>query len=148
MDIYSTTLFILTALVNVILIPTILLFFSNEYFETWQPVPFLMLGTVFSALSGFLAVSYTAAKNTTGALKTVLWGGIISIFLNYILIPKYGIVGAGLSSTISYFILFIIRYKDTQKLIKEVKGKLCFKFQEYGNPNYIKSNQYKGEYKI
>lgn len=109
-------LFTVTSIIIAIIKP----FFSlldSSYFVAWKVVPLLILSTVFSSFSGFIGANYVAAKSTIGVFKTSVYGGIISLVLNYILIPRYGLVGAGLSSMISFFITFYIRYQDTQKFV-------------------------------
>lgn len=93
------------------------LLFSDAYFSAWIVVPFLLLGFVFSSLSSYLGSNYVAAKQTKGVLKTSVYGGILSVLLNFLLIPTYGIIGAGLSSMASFFLIFLIRYFDTRKYI-------------------------------
>lgn len=91
--------------------------FSEAYFTSWKVVPFLLLGTVFSSFSGFLGTNYVAAKETKGVFKTSIYGGGMSLVLNFILIPYFGIIGAGLSSMISFFFMFVLRVVDTRKFI-------------------------------
>lgn len=91
------------------------LLFSIEFFTAWKITPFLILGTVFSNLSSFLGTSYIVEKQTAGVFKTSIYGGLISLILNLLLIPNFGITGAGISSFISFLIMFLIRYVDTKK---------------------------------
>lgn len=116
-DLYMSILFVSVSFIILILKPMFNLLFSDAYFEAWKPVPFLLVGTIFSALSGFLGVAYTASGKTTGVLTTSIYGGIASFISSITLIPIFGITGAGLSSTISFFIMFLIRYFDTKKLL-------------------------------
>lgn len=124
-DFYSTVfsylsivLFMATAGILTFTKPLFSMFFTTEYFAAWQPVPFLMIGVVFSSFSGFFGTNYTASKETGGVFRTSIYGGISTLILNLILIPTFGLIGAGLSSTFSFFIVFIIRYFDTKKYIK------------------------------
>lgn len=90
---------------------------SEDFYSSWKYVPLLLLGVVFSSFSGFIATNYNAAKQTQGVFKTSFIGGILSIFLNVIFIPRLGINGAGLSIVISFSVTWIIRYFDTKKII-------------------------------
>lgn len=92
--------------------------FAQEYFLAWRVVPFLLLGTVYSSFSSYLGTNYVAAKQTKGVFKTSVYGGIISLILNTLFIPTIGIVGAGISSMVSFFIMFLIRYFDTRQFIE------------------------------
>lgn len=116
-NLYSAILLLATSFIIIILKPLFQILFAQNYFESWMPVPFLLLASTFSALSGFIGVSYTAAKSTRGVFKTSAVGGVASIVLNFIFIPTFGIVGAGISSMISFFIMFYARYLGTKELI-------------------------------
>jgi len=94
------------------------LFFAAEYFYAWRIVPFLLLGTIFSSFSTFLGTNYIAAKQTKGVFKTSVYGGIISLILNIAFIPSIGLVGAGISSMVSFFAMFLLRYFDTRQYIE------------------------------
>lgn len=99
--------------------------FAADFIESWKVAPFLILGAVFSSFSGFLGTNYIAAKETKGVFKTSVYGGVISIVLNLIFIPTLGILGAGISSAISFFVMFLLRYFDTKQYIKmEINWKL------------------------
>lgn len=117
LDIYLSLLLLVTA--GIIIIVKILFFsvFSVEYASSWQPVPFLVLGTVFSSMSSFLGTAYTASKKTEGVFRTSIYGGIISLVLNIAFIPTLGIIGAGISSMVSFFSMFLIRYFDTKDIL-------------------------------
>lgn len=91
--------------------------FSADFYSSWQVVPFLLLGTIFSSFSSFLGTNYVVAKQTKGVFKTSFYGGVISLICNGVLIPLFGIIGAGLSSMLSFFAIFIIRYYDTKDYV-------------------------------
>lgn len=92
-------------------------FVAPEYYTTWQYVPFLLLGVVFSSYSGFIGANYIAAKQTKGVFKTSIYGGIVNIIANVILIPLFGINGAGLATMLSFFAMWVLRIKDTKQFI-------------------------------
>src|SRR5699024_7005717 len=69
-DLYSGMLFLVTASIIIILKPLFDWALAADFFNSWQPVPFLLLGSVFSALSGFIGVAYTASKQTKGVFRT------------------------------------------------------------------------------
>lgn len=123
----SSFLLIGTSGIIVILKPAFGLLFSSDYYEAWIVVPFLMLSAVFSSFSGFLGTNYIAAKQTKGVFKTSVYGGIISITLNFGLISTLGIIGAGISSMLSFAAIWILRLYDTKKFIDmQTNWKLFF----------------------
>src|SRR5699024_9624918 len=76
-DLYSGVLLLSTSLVIVTIIPLFDWALSVDFYTAWESVPFLLLGSVFSALSGFIGVAYTASKQTKGVFKTSIYGGLI-----------------------------------------------------------------------
>lgn len=90
---------------------------SAEFHEAWKYVPFLLISSLFGAISGYLGTFYVATKKTKGMFLTTLYGGILSILLNVLLIPLWGIMGAAVSAMLSYFLVWIIRLYDIQKYV-------------------------------
>lgn len=112
---YASLLFIVSSGTLIFLKIAFNILFETNYFAAWQATPFLILGSVFSALSSFVGVTYTASKATSGVFKTSIIGGGVSVLLNFILIPQLGIVGAGISSMVSFFLMLMTRIYDTKK---------------------------------
>lgn len=112
----STGLFFSSLLIMMILKPLFSNLFSEDYFLAWTVSPFLLLGAIFSSFSNFLGATYIAKKQTIGVFKTSIYGGLLSLIINVILIPMIGLVGAGISSMLSFMLMFYLRYRDTQKL--------------------------------
>jgi O-antigen/teichoic acid export membrane protein len=90
---------------------------SNEFYQSWEFVPFLLIGIIFSSFSGFLGTNYIAAKQTGGVFRTSVIGGIVNVIANIIFIPLVGTNGAGISTMISFFVVWVLRYYDTKKYI-------------------------------
>ena len=93
-------------------------FVSNEYFTAWKYVPFLLIGSLFVTLGTFLSSSYSANKDSKGFLFSGLFGALINIILNFVLIPSFKAYGAAIATCLSYITVFIYRYIDTQKYVK------------------------------
>lgn len=113
----ASFLFLGTSAILILLKPMFNLLFSADYYSGWLTVPFLLLSAVFSSFSGFLGTNYIAAKKTGGVFKTSVYGGIISIILNFVLISRFGLIGAGLSSMISFLVMWLLRLYDTKNLV-------------------------------
>lgn len=98
---------------------TALRYFVNDvYFEAWKVIPFILLGTIFSSFAEFVGISYLAAQQTKGLMKTTFYSAILSLILNLILVPIMGINGTGVAMIISYLALLIVRLKDTADFVK------------------------------
>lgn len=113
----SSIMFNVVSFLIIVIKPLFHFFFSTEYYNAWEVSPFLLLGAVFSAFSSFLGATYIATKDTGGVFKTSIIGGVMSIILNFALMPTIGIVGSGISSMLSFYCMYVLRLRDTQKNI-------------------------------
>lgn len=111
---------LIMACVGIIIIikPVMYYFLPLEYYKAWQYVPILSYGLIFYCYASFIGVNYIATKNTKGIFKTSLLSGVINIALNFILIPKYSLLGAVVATFLSYLILFIIRMKESKDIVE------------------------------
>lgn len=116
--VYYKLLFMMGSGILMVIIPTLELIVSDSFSKSWILVPFLVLGVIYQSLSGFLGVNYTASHKTKGAFLTSVYGGIASVISNMIFIPLFGLFGASLSASVSFFIMWYLRLKDTQEYVK------------------------------
>ncbi len=91
--------------------------FAKDFYSAWQFVPFLVVASMFSANSGFLAAIYRAAKKTTSLFVSVLCGSVLNIILNLILIQTIGTVGAAVATAVSFAVVWIVRVLLVQKIM-------------------------------
>lgn len=115
--IYYQLLFISTSAILVILKPLIKVIVAPNFYISWRYVPLLLLSVLYSSLSSFFGQFYIASKKTNGLFTTTILGAIVNVSLNIFLLPTIGLQGAGLSSTISFFILWGVRMRDSKKLV-------------------------------
>lgn len=92
--------------------------FANSYYEGWRFVPMLMISAMFSSHSGFLAAAFRAEKKTNSILISVLIGSLFNVLLNYYLIKLIGVIGAAISTAISFFVVWVIRFYMAQRIVK------------------------------
>lgn len=116
-NIFSTVMLLSTSLILIALKFIMKFLVSEAFYISWEYVPFLLLGVIFSSFSGFLGTNYIALKKTNGVFKTSVVGAVANIILNIILIPNVGINGAGIATAISFAIVWIIRIYDTKEFV-------------------------------
>ncbi|WP_125605049.1 lipopolysaccharide biosynthesis protein [Lapidilactobacillus bayanensis] len=114
---YSDFLFLGSSIILLFLRPFMRLFVSTSYYNSWKYVPFLLVAIIYSSFATFLGTNYVAAKQTAGAFTTTIVGAILNVVLNFILVKPFGLYGAGLSSAISYLVMWLVRVKDTQRFV-------------------------------
>jgi O-antigen/teichoic acid export membrane protein len=92
------------------------IFTTSAYVDAYRVVPFIAASVVTYTIGAYFAVGIALSKKTIH----IAWAGIITaavnIVLSLIVIPWLGMVGAALSSWISYFLLALILLSVSQKL--------------------------------
>ena len=82
-------------------------------------MPFLLVAISFFSFAQFLGSIYSANKKTSMAFATNLIGVAVSLTFNIILVSvlKVGIIGSAIATLCSYFVLWIVRIRDTGKIV-------------------------------
>ena len=88
----------------------IMLFFSTDYYNSIQIIPVISLAYLISQNSALLNVMMYQKKKTKIVMYITLGSAVLNILLNYILIPRIGIMGAAYATLISFFAVFISSY--------------------------------------
>jgi len=110
---------VLSASIIFIILPTLMrVIVADDYFQALQYIPLLIIVAVFSAFQAFIGTNYTASKDSLGALTTSSGAAVISVLLNYLLIPLLGLYGAAIATLFSYIFVFTLRFHGTKKHVK------------------------------
>lgn len=125
-NIYYTLLFIGSSFILIILKPFLHIIIDASYYESWKMVPMLLMAVMYQSFSSFLGTIYTASKETKGTFSTSVYAGIVSIIASGLLIPTLGIIGASISTAISFISMTIFRYYDTRKFLNIELNKVIF----------------------
>lgn len=92
--------------------------FAKEFFIAWRYVPLLTVSAMFASHGGFLASSFRAAKKTKSLFGSVLLGSVLNIGLNWTLIPEYGALGATIATSISFTVIWFVRFVLSQSIVE------------------------------
>lgn len=89
--------------------------FGPEYLSAVNSLKILAVGGMIASLS-WIPNSLVLAKGKSKIiLYNILFTSILNLFLNIILVPKYGIEGAAFSTTVSKILLTIILFIEIKK---------------------------------
>lgn len=83
------------------------LFFGERYIAAAAPMSVFAIGVGFLTVFYILSFAINGAGYVKTPMKLAVGGVILMIILNFLLIPRYGLVGAALSTTIVSFILMV-----------------------------------------
>lgn len=110
----------------VILKPFMKIYTSPNFYSSWHFVPFLLTAAVVANLSGFLGTIFIAAKKTGQIFSTTIVGMILNLVVNLLLIPLFGVNGAGIGSTIGFLAVTMLRLRRSKKFVKISLDKSLF----------------------
>lgn len=88
--------------------PVVIMLYGVEYEAVAYGIYSLLWGIVIFPFYRFLASYFASEKRLEIGIFASIVGIIVNIIANVLLIPRYGIVGAGAASSISYSVLSII----------------------------------------
>lgn len=89
-----------------------------KYFGAADAVGILSIGMIFSASIQVTSIGIYVAKKTKKLAYLTVIAAILNTGLNYVLIPKFGMVGAAWATTLTYVYLTSSYLYTGQKLIK------------------------------
>jgi PST family polysaccharide transporter len=107
-----------------------MLLFSNDYLESAKVLSLHIWALGFVSTGIATSPYFIAERLTRLSMYKALIGAVINILLNLILIPSYGVLGAAITTVISYAISgFFIHsiFLDSRKIFKlQIKSFLFF----------------------
>ena len=101
---------------------------KKEYWDAFGVIPYISLGLIFTMLKDLTSIPLQIAKKSTLVSKIIIFSAIVSLGLNWLIIPRYGSLGAAISFIISQFFYFILmtyfaqkNYKINYEFVKVIK---------------------------
>lgn len=85
---------------------------SSAYKEASVYMGFLYLGTVFQGFSSFCSIGYLQNRKTKGAATTSVYGAIVNLFIDIVLMKFIGLHAAALSTFAGFFVMWLTRMHD------------------------------------
>lgn len=89
---------------------------SSEYHGAAHIVPIIVLSYILFGISNFFTLGIMLTNNTKYIAYTQISAAIINILLNFILISRYGIIGAAISTLSSFLFLAVFNFIISQRL--------------------------------
>jgi O-antigen/teichoic acid export membrane protein len=91
------------------------LFLDKKYYLSIQIIPIISLAYLFSQNSALLNTMMYQEKKTHFVMYITIISAILNILLNYLLIPRIGIMGAAYATLLSFLMVFISSYLLAKK---------------------------------
>ncbi|MBQ7173108.1 MAG: oligosaccharide flippase family protein [Clostridia bacterium] len=93
------------------------LLLASSYHDAWYYMPTLLCAAAFEAAVSFLATVYLVKKKPSHSLVTALAGAILNVILNFVLIPRFGPLGAAFATMLAYGFVLILRMIDAPRMM-------------------------------
>lgn len=88
--------------------------YANDFYQAWQYVPFLLISGVFNCASGFLGPILSAKKDSRTMAMSAIYGAVVNIVMNILLVYLMGVQGAVVATAISSYVIYIVRMRAGQ----------------------------------
>ena len=101
--------------------PIARILYANDFYEAWQYVPFLLISSVCNCASGFIGPILAAKKNSKTMAVSAIYGTVVNIILNIILVYFIGVQGATIATAVSSYIIYHYRMRAVKNelIVKE-----------------------------
>lgn len=97
--------------------PLIKIIIGKEFIDSIRYIPLLIESAFFGSISSFVAPFYSAVKKNIIVTLTTFVAATCNIVLNIFLIPRFGIMGAVISTLFSYFVIGIVRLYNSRRYV-------------------------------
>ena len=97
--------------------PLAKILYSNDFYQAWQYVPFLLIVSVLNCASSLLGPILSAKKDTKTMMKSSLIGAFFNIIFNISFVYFIGVQGVTIATVICSYIIYYIRIKAVKKEI-------------------------------
>lgn len=102
-------LFFVVSILSLFCESFISLFVDSKFFESYKYVPILSFATLFLCIAQFLGNFFAVKRQSQYYFYTTFYASLSAVILNFLLIPRIGILGASISLLLSYFIYMMAR---------------------------------------
>src|SRR3989338_2857569 len=94
------------------------LFYGQQYSEAGNALKILIIGMIFAVLYGININFFAGTHKPEITSKIVYTAAAFNLITKIIFIPIFGIIGAAITTTLSYFIMMVMGFFYIRKFIK------------------------------
>ena len=91
---------------------------NPDYWAAYQVVPYIVLAYIFSGAKSVASLGLYLKRKTKYIAYITIGAAVLNIGLNFILIPKYKMMGAAIATIISFVALYIVTYFVADRFYK------------------------------
>lgn len=101
-----------------------ILFSAEKYHICYIYVPIISMGAVVAAMNRMYITIVTAREKTKISAAVTILGGVVSVTMNYFLLPILGVWAAALSYLTTFCVVFVLNMHYSQVVIKHGRALL------------------------
>ena len=90
---------------------------DEKFYDAYYQIPLFMIANLFNIGMGLISVVYIAEKDTKAIAKSSCTCAIVNLVVCILLINKFGLYAASISSIVAYAAVFFSRYIDIRKYL-------------------------------
>lgn len=94
------------------------IFFGKNYLLASNAMKILVIGMIIAPLYGINSNFFSGIGKPQINSRIVYSGAVFNLVSNLILIPLWGVIGAAITTTLSYIIMVLMSLKNIKKLVK------------------------------
>lgn len=115
-NVVSLLLIIISFTVAVFSKEIIYIMIDEAYEASYVIIRDMMFGQVFYAMTTIVSYGIIFQKKSMYSLASISAGAIVNLILNFIFIPKFGLIAAAVTTSIGYFVSLMVAYYYSEKL--------------------------------
>lgn len=96
----------------------IIVFANKDFANAYKVVPLILYSYFLYGKTGYYALGFQIENKTYKIGIYMGYAAVLNIILNFLLVPKWGMIGAAMATIISYFLLNLIFIKSSDKYYK------------------------------
>lgn len=90
---------------------------DEKFYSAVYYVPIISLGALIVSISTYVGITFTAIKKSVYFLYSSVIAAIVAVIANYLLIPRYGIMGACMAICLSQLSMLLYRWYKSVKYV-------------------------------
>lgn len=104
---YLAAILFLTILISVFSREVLMVMAKSDYWSAGKVVYILCISSVFCGMLNVIAYGFHIVKLTWIMSIVEIFGSLLNLSFNYLLIPKYGMIGASVATSLSFLCILI-----------------------------------------
>lgn len=117
-DNLSSVILLSVAAILAVIKPVFRIWVAEEYFTAWVSSPLLLIAVTFMCFTSFWGTILIAQKKTVGILISATVGCVVNVCLNFLLIPRYELIGAAVATICGFAATWACRIFEGNRSVK------------------------------